>query len=222
MTPNNILNMSMLKEVDILSVTDHNSTKQLRVFEELQESYDFIFIPGVEVSVLENFDVLCYFRSFNDAVKFDKFLESHLNGEWGIFSEANQVITDIFDTTYETYPIPLTNTNIPYLSLVKEVRDLNGAIVLAHVDRGSKSVLNVFDLNDIEFDAIEIQKHGKDKYLKDHPELNKYKIFFNSDSHTLLTISEKEYFINLKEKSIDSFFESLIGEKLWMSYLYIF
>jgi hypothetical protein len=37
-----------------------------------------------------------------------------------------------------------------------------------------------------------------------------------------LTISEKEYFINLKEKSIDSFFESLIGEKLWMSYLYIF
>ena len=214
MTPNNILNMSMLKEVDILSITDHNSTKQLRVFEDLQESYDFLLIPGVEVSVLENFDVLCYFRSFNDAIKFDNFLESHLNGEWGIFSEENQVITDIFDTTYETYPIPLTNTDIPYLDLVKAIRDLDGAIVLAHIDRDSKSVLNAFNLDTIDFDALEIQKYGRDEFLKKNPELHKYKLLFNSDSHTLLTISEKEDYINLKEKSIDAFFDFLIGEKL--------
>ena len=211
MTPNNILNMSMLKEVDILAVTDHNSTKQLRVLEELQESYNFLFIPGVEVTVLENFDVLCYFRSFNDAVKFDKYLELHLNGEWGIFSEDNQVITDVFDTTYETFPIPLTSTNIPYETLVKKVRELNGGIVLAHVDRGSKSALNVFDLKTIDFDAIEIQKYGKEKYLESHPELLEYKIFVNSDSHTLLTISEKEETLDLKDKTIDSFFEFLIG-----------
>lgn len=206
--------MSMLKEVDILSVTDHNSTKQLRVFEDLQESYDFLFIPGVEVSVLEDFDVLCYFRTYNDAIKFDKYLEPRLNGEWGIFEESNQVITDIFDTTYETYPIPLTGTNIPYLELVKEVRGLNGAIVLAHIDRDSKSVLNTYKLEDIDFDAIEIQKYGREKFLKDNPELNKYKILFNSDSHSLLTISEKEDYINLEEKTIESFFNFLVGDKL--------
>lgn len=214
MTPNNILNMAMLKEVDLVSITDHNSTKQLRVIEELQESYDFLLIPGVEVTVMENFDVLCYFRTFNDAIKFDKFLEPNLDGEWGIFSEEDQVITDIFDTLYKTFPIPLTKTKIPYLSLVKEVRKLNGAIVLAHIDRGSKSVLDVFELNDIDFDAIEIQKYGKEKYLKENPELKKYKMLFNSDSHTLLSISEKDEYINLKAKTIDAFFDFLIGEKL--------
>jgi hypothetical protein len=214
MTPNNILNMSMLKEVDILSVTDHNSTKQLRVFEDLQESYDFLFIPGVEVSVLEGFDVLCYFRTYNDAIKFDKYLEPRLNGEWGTFEESNQVITDIFDTIYETFPIPLTGTNIPYLELVKEVRALNGAIVLAHIDRDSKSVLNTYKLKDIDFDAIEIQKYGREKFLKDNPYINKYKILFNSDSHSLLTISEKEDYINLEEKTIESFFNFLVGDKL--------
>jgi PHP family Zn ribbon phosphoesterase len=214
MTPNNILNMSMLKEVDLVSITDHNSTKQLKVFEELQESYNFLLIPGVEVTVKENFDVLCYFRTFNDAIKFDKFLELNLDGEWGIFSEKDQVITDIFDTAYETFPIPLTKTKIPYLSLVKEVRSLNGAIVLAHIDRGSKSVLNVFELNDIDFDAIEIQKYGKEKYLKENPDLKKYKMLFNSDSHTLLSISEKEEYIELEEKTIESFFDFLKGEKL--------
>lgn len=212
MTPNNILNMSMLKEVDLVSITDHNSTKQLRVFQDLQESYDFLFIPGVEVSVLEGFDVLCYFRSFNDAIKFDKFLEVHLNGEWGIFNESNQVITDIFDTTYETISVPLTNTNIPYSELVKEVRGLNGAIVLAHIDRESKSVLNVFDLKNIDFDAIEIQKHNRNKFLHANPYLNNYKLFFNSDSHSLLSISEREDYINLEEKTIESFFDFLIGD----------
>ncbi len=206
--------MAMLKEVDLVSITDHNSTKQLRVIEELQESYDFLLIPGVEVTVKENFDVLCYFRTIYDAIKFDKFLEPNLDGEWGIFSEEDQVITDIFDTAIETYPLPLTKTKIPYLNLVKEVRNLNGAIVLAHIDRGSKSVLNVFELNDIDFDAIEIQKYGKEKYLKKNPELKKYRMLFNSDSHTLLSISEKDEYIDLKEKTINAFFDFLIGEKL--------
>lgn len=206
--------MAMLKEVDILAITDHNSTKQLRVIEDLQESYDFLLVPGVEVSVLEKFDVLCYFRSFSDAILFDKILEPHLNGEWGIFSESNQIITDIFDATLETFPVPLTNTNLPYETLVKEVRKLNGAIVLAHIDRRSQSPLNAFKLNEIDFDAVEIQKYGREKYLTKHLELNKYKILFNSDSHSLLTISEKEEFIDLHEKTIDAFFEFLTGKKL--------
>lgn len=211
MTPNNILNMAMLKELDLLAITDHNSTKQLEVFKELQESYDFIFIPGVEVTVLEKFDVLCYFRTYKDAMIFDKFLEEHLDGEWGSFNESDQVITDIFDTTYETINTPLTSTNIPYKELVKEVRNLKGAIVLAHIDRVSHSVLQTYKLEDIDFDAVEVQKFEREKFLDLHPELNKYKILFNSDSHSLLSISEKEDYIDLEEKSIESFFKFLIG-----------
>ena len=97
MTPNNILNMAMLKELDFVSVTDHNTTKQLKVFEELENSYNFIFVPGVEVTVKENFDVLCFFKSFNNALLFDKFLEDNLNGKWGIFTEKNQVFGHIFE-----------------------------------------------------------------------------------------------------------------------------
>lgn len=204
----------MLKEVDIIAITDHNSTKQLRVLEELKDSYDFLLVPGVEVTVKENFDVLCYFRSFKEAINFNNFLEPNLNGDWGIFNESKQIITDIYDETYETYSKPLTSTNIPYSVLVNEVRKLKGAIVLAHIDRPSKSVLNVFSLNNTEFDAIEIQKHNKESFLKENPELNKYRILYNSDSHTLLTISEKDEYIDLKEKTIASFFDFLIGEKL--------
>ncbi len=212
MTPNNILNMAMLKGLDFLAVTDHNTTKQLKVFEELEDSYDFIFIPGVEVTVKEDFDVLCLFKSFNDALLFDKFLESNLDGEWGIFTESDQVITDIYDTEIETFNIPLTSTTIPYVDLVKETKKLNGLIILCHIDRPSRSALNSFKLSDLEFDAIEISQHIKDEYLKKYPELLKHRILFNSDAHTLLSISEKEYFFELEEKSIDSFFNYLRGD----------
>jgi len=213
MTPNNILNMSMLKKLDIIAITDHNSTKQLSVIEELKESYDFIIVPGVEVTVLENFDVLCFFRTFKDAIEFDEFLEKHLGENWNNFSEENQVITDIYDTPLRTFPKPLTSTTIPYNALVKEVKKYGGAIVLAHIDRKSSSALSSFNLEDIEFDAIEIQPFHKDEYLAKNQYLLKYKTLHNSDSHSLLSISEQDFFVELEDKTIESFFKYLVGEK---------
>ncbi len=212
MTPNNILNMAMLKDLDFVAITDHNSSKQLYVVDEIEQAYDFILIPGIEVTVKEKFDVLCYFRSYQDAHKLDKILEKYLNGTWGPFSEEDQMITDLYDITVKTFPTPLTSTSIPFKTLYKEVKELNGAIVLAHIDRKNKSALNTFKLKDIKFDGIEIQQYFKDDYLTKHPELKKYKIFSSSDSHSLLTISEREHYIELKEKSIDAFFEYLLKD----------
>jgi len=211
MTPNNILNMAMLKKLDFLAITDHNTAKQLKVFDELAESYDFVLIPGVEVTVNENFDVLCLFKTFDDAYVFDIYLETHLNGEWGTFTKENQVITDIYDETVETFNTPLTSTNIPFSELLNETRKLDGAIILSHIDRGSHSALNVFSLDDLEFDAIEIQKHFKDEFLDKNPDLNKYKILFNSDSHTLMSISEEEFYLELEEKTVNAFFKFIKG-----------
>jgi len=203
--------MAMLKELDFVSITDHNSAKQLRTIHEIEEAYDFILIPGIEVTVKENFDVLCYFRNYEDAYQLDTLLEKHLNGEWGPFSEKDQMITDIFDITKETYPKPLTSTNIPFHTLYNKVKELKGIIILAHIDRRNKSALNSYSLDEIKFDGIEIQQYFKEDYLKKHPELKKYKILSSSDSHSLLTISEREHHIELENKSIEAFFNFFEG-----------
>ena len=201
--------MAMLKELDFVAITDHNSAKQLKVVDEIEGAYDFIFIPGLEVTVKEGFDVLCYFRTYDDAYKLDTYLEKHLNGTWGPFSEEDQMITDIYDVTIDTYPIPLRSTSIGYEELYTFVKELKGAIVLAHIDRKQKSALNSYNLDTISFDGIEIQQYFKNEYLKKHPELNKHKVFASSDSHTLLTISERVESIELKEKTLEAFFEYL-------------
>ncbi|PAT02564.1 hypothetical protein CI105_01005 [Candidatus Izimaplasma bacterium ZiA1] len=212
MTPNNILNMAMLKELDFISITDHNSTKQLEIFSELLESYDLVLLPGVEVTVLEDFDVLCYFESINLANQFNSVLEKHLLNNWGNYSKNDQVITDIYDQEVDTYNLPLTKTNLPYNDLVKEVRNLDGVIVLAHINRKNSSVLNSYKLCDIDFDALELQKYGSEKFLSENEYLLQYKILYNSDSHTLMSISEREYSIDLKEKTVKSFLDYLRGK----------
>ena len=189
MTPNNICNMAMLKGLDLIAITDHNSTKQLKTFRQLQESFDFVIIPGVEVSVQEGFDVLCYFRNFQDAIAFDSFLASHLCGEWGSYTKDHHVIKDIFDLTFDVVDTPLTETNISYSELVNEVRKYDGLLVPAHINRPSCTPLNSFNLDEMEFDAIEIAPYGKEDFIKANPTVKKYMMFHNSDSHSLLQIS---------------------------------
>lgn len=196
----------MLKGLDFVAITDHNSAKQLNTVEKIEGSYDFIFIPGIEVTVKEGFDVLCYFRTYDEVSALDKYLEYYLTDDFGPFSKEDQIITDIYDMKFKVFEKSLMKTTIPYIRLYTKVKELNGLAILAHVDRGSKSAMNNHNINELNFDGIEIQKLCKDRFMEDHPELKKYQIIFNSDSHTLLQISEREDHLDLEEKSIDAFF----------------
>jgi len=213
MTPNNVLNMAMLKGLDIVAITDHNSTRQLPTIKELENSYDFLFVPAVEVTVKEDFDALCYFRTYEDAATFNSYLYANLDGEWNNFSEENQVITDVYDLEIDLVDTPLTHTRIPYKELVKKVRSLDGAVILAHIDRPSQTPLNTYDLDDLDFDGVEVQVGNKEEFLEKNPWLKQYKLFHSSDAHSLPMISEKTEWIELKEKTIDAFFAYLRGDQ---------
>ncbi len=212
MTPNNILNMALLNELDFIAITDHNSTKQLHIVEQLAESYDFVIIPGVEVSVADGFDCLCYFRTYKDAHKLNEYLEANLSDDWLNYTKEDQVITDIYDMSFDTYNFPLTSTTIKYLDLYKEVKRNNGVIVIAHINRPSCTPLNTYKLTDIPFEGLEVSPYKMDKFIQEHPEINEYPLFHNSDSHTLLQMHDKKYSIELKEKTIEAFFDYLVGE----------
>jgi len=214
MTPNNILNMAMLKGLDIVAITDHNSAKQLHTIEDIETAYDFVIIPGIEVTVEEGFDVLCYFKRYTDAYALDCFIEDHLvDDDWGPFSQDDQVITDIYDTTVETYDKSLRSTKIPYRILVHKVRQLDGILVLAHVDRTSKSALLDHPIEAYDCDGIEIQPYAKQAFLESHPELKSYRILSSSDAHDLLAIQERTEALELDELSIEAFFSYFKGSE---------
>lgn len=203
--------MVMLKELDFISITDHNSALQLSVIEEISASYDFIVIPGIEVTVLEGFDVLCYFKTFKQVRILSDTLSQYLTKDFGPWTKENQVITDLYDDVDYVMEDSLTHTLFPYNKLVEEVQKLDGILVLAHVDRNSKSARNKHSLEDLFFDGIEIQKYQKEAFLDENPSYRNYKILTSSDAHSLLEIAEKEHDLELEEKSIDAFFKYFKG-----------
>ncbi|TNF06837.1 MAG: PHP domain-containing protein [Bacillota bacterium] len=206
MTPHNIFNMAMLKKIDIIAITDHNSCKQLSMCEEISKSYDMLFIPGVEISLSEGFHVLCYFKTVKDAMAFDKILETYIKHEdvdLDLYNE--QAITNEYDETIQTYPYLLSSdTDLSFEELIKILKNFDAILGYAHLDRSKHSGLHQVHEKPLNF--VEITSHASDAFIEQNL-LDRYPIFINSDAHQITSISERKYnYIDLKELNIDAFF----------------
>lgn len=208
MTPHNIFNMATLKGLDIIAITDHNSAKQLPICEEIAQSYDLLFVPGIEVEVQEGFHVLIYFKSVNEAMRFDQILEPFIDKkeiDLSIYNE--QSLTNINDETIETIPHLLTApTQLSFRELLNILNEsFEYVIGYAHLDRTKHSGLVYCHQYELNF--VEVTKHVSESFI-DHHYLDRYPIMMNSDAHQIMDISEKNIhnYIELNELSIDSLF----------------
>ena len=216
MSPNNILNMAYLKELNIIAITDHNSCLQLNVFEELKDSYEMLIIPGVEVEVKEKYHVLCLFKTFDIARKFQKMLIIYLDKRMHdekIYGEQN--LFDAFDDIINNYQISLMgSSNISLLDLKRIIKHLDGLMILAHIEKYSNDIFEKMKTiySDI-FDAIEVNASYDisklDDKLKDLP----HTILRNSDAHQITDISEPIHKIELEALTIDCLFHKLKVKK---------
>ena len=66
MTPNNILNMAVIKGLDVIAICDHNSCKQQPAIAKAAMDKPIKVIFGVEVTSSEEVHVLCYFNELDN------------------------------------------------------------------------------------------------------------------------------------------------------------
>ena len=208
MTPNNIFNMASIKKLDIIAVTDHNSLKQWPVIHDIAQSYDFLVIPGIEIHVKEDFHVLCYFKSLNDAMIFDRYIHDiHVNQSFTIFKGDGQWITNIHDEPIQRYPYNLlTSINLSIIDLIDALKSYDHLLVYAHLDRKKYSGLKF--IHQIPLHAVELTKHASHTFLHEH-HLEHHFAFYNSDAHRITDILERgeKNTIELDELTIEAFFE---------------
>jgi len=209
MTPNNILNMAVLKGLDFIAVTDHALAKQMPTFKKLVSSYDLVFIPGIEVTVKEGFHYLLYFKSIDDCIEASDKLENYLPP---IKTNRAQVIMNEYDEEISSYPYWVgTAIELSANEVSDLLREFKPVRIMAHVNRIHASGIEY--INKTVFDGIEIKLiDNKDQFIKTH-DLKKHKILFNSDAHSIMNILERDELniIDLKDKSIKSFFEYFHG-----------
>jgi len=212
MTPNNIVNMSVLKGLDVIAVTDHNHFGNVAPVCALAEETGLICIPGTEIQTREEVHVLCYFKSVQALELFFKAIECYrlpIKNKADFF--GNQQLVDRDDHIVGEYELALiTSMDIALEALEDLVMANGGLMVPAHVNKGSHSIMANLGFMPPSLQARTVEIFSGEKQVPSCFE--HYLKLYNSDAHSLKDISEACHALHVKEKTIEAIFEKLRGE----------
>ena len=195
MTPNNIAGMAMIKELQIIALTDHNTARNAPALIKASEQYGLIVLPGMELTTQEEVHVVCLFAETEAALDFDAYVYEKLlkvRNKPKIFGE--QVMMNENDEPVGEEEFLLINaTEIPFDDVYDTVTSFGGIMIPAHLDKTSTSLIS--NLGQIppnsQFTCAEVKNleklHG---LIREHPYLTHCRIISDSDAHYLEDISE--------------------------------
>lgn len=210
MTPNNIVNMSLLKGLDIIAITDHNSCANAEACTKCAENKPLMVIPGIEVETSEEIHVICLFPDIQSALQMQQIIYSRLpsvkNNE-RIFGK--QLILNEEDELVSTEErLLLTSAALTINELFDIVHNtLYGCAIPAHIDRQANSLLTSFGAipEDINISCVEISHKYKEELLTEkYPQIKSMRKMYSSDAHYLGDISEPGNFLDIDVRSVKS------------------
>lgn len=208
MTPNNIVNMSILKGLDAIAITDHNCCENAKAVMDCAKGTNLIVIPGMEVETSEEVHMVCLFKSIDDAYEFNDFIKNHLpviKNKEEIFGQ--QILMDKNDEIVGIKENLLSIATGLYINdIYKKIKNAGGVCFPSHIDKQSYSIISNlgFIPPELKFKSVEIKiKENAQQMITNH-NLSGYKILHNSDAHYLGHISERENFIHIEKKDIEN------------------
>lgn len=208
MTPNNIVNMAYIKGLDIIAVTDHNSVENCEAVLKCAKERGIIVVPGMELETSEEVHLICLFPGMVEALRMQEIVYKalpDLKNREDIFGQ--QIIMDGNDNVIRHCDrLLLTASSLSVEEVFGNVTLLGGAVVPAHIDRDSYSIVSNLGIipDNLGIKYLEISK-GCDRlqYLDNNPWLGKFGLIRSSDAHSLGDILERESFIDLEELSVE-------------------
>ena len=207
MTPANIAGMAVINNLNIVALTDHNTSKNCPAFFTQARRNGLIPVAGMELTTSEDVHIICLFRDLESAMDFDTFVEKKrilVKNKPSIFGD--QFIMDENDAVIASEENLLINaTSLSIEEAFEEVACRGGVAFPAHIDReanGIVAVLGTFPETP-GFTAYELNDgHNDEAYRSRFQVLNGLKKVVSSDAHYLWNISEADFSITL---SVDEY-----------------
>lgn len=212
MTPNNIVGMAFIKQLDAIAVCDHNSARNLPAIKEVADMMNVLLLPGMELTTREEAHMLCYFRTVEACVAFGERIYEYLppipNREK--FFGRQQVMNAQDEETATEQRLLISALDLGFEQCSEMIRDAGGLCVPAHINRGSNGVLNALGFlpQGACYDALEISN----KVAMPSVDISGYRILHSSDAHYLENILEPEFAIDVRERSVGALFEAIAGK----------
>lgn len=208
MTPNNIVNMAKLKGLDLITVSDHNSARNVEAVAKVAQQAGILFLPGIEMTTAEEVHVLAFFEEPESAREFGDKLFTELpdiKNRPDYF--GNQLIMDENDEVVGTLDKLLISA-LPYDidESCALVREYGGYPIPAHINKGANSVLaNLgFFPPQLSFKTIETVPG-----LAIENDVSRFEQIYSSDAHNLWQIAERERHLEVKDANVRTILQKL-------------
>ena len=196
-TPCNIAGMASLCELDIVALTDHNTSKNCPAFFEAAERHGIIPVAGMELTTSEEIHVVCLFEKLKDALAFDEYINERrtlIKNRPDIFGE--QLILDGEDNVVGTDEYLLTvATSLSIEDVMSVVEKYSGVCYPAHIDRMSNGIVATLGTvpPTLPFSAVEFARDNDIEEYRQKYDLGEKITVRSSDAHRLEDISDRKY-----------------------------
>ena len=212
MTPNNIVGMAFIKQLDAIAVCDHNTARNLPAIKEVADMMGVVLLPGLELTTREEAHMLAYFETVEQAVAFSDAVYAHLPpipnnpkffGEQQLMNAQDEVIG-------KEDRLLISALDLSFEECAQLIHQHGGLCVPAHINRGSNGCLNALGFlpAGVHYDALEVSKAVAQPLL----DLSKYRILHSSDAHYLENILEPEFTVEALEKGAAALFSAIAGK----------
>ena len=206
MIPSNIVGMAMLKQLDVIAVTDHCSCLNCPAVAKLAAAYGITALFGMELTTEEEVHVLCLFDELEKAMDFGSYVRTQYLDVMNvpeIFGE--QLIMDEDDNIIGKEETLLINaTQIGFEQVFGLTEKYGGVMIPAHVEKKANSLLANLGAvpEDSRFTCFEMKHIGyREQISEEHPYFKKCRMITNSDAHYLEHINEPVNFLEADENT---------------------
>lgn len=209
MTPANIAGMAVINGLNIVALTDHNSSKNCPAFFKQAKALGIIPVAGMELTTAEDIHVVCLFRELEDALKFDEFVDGKrikiknkpdIFGHQHIRDENDDICGEVEDLLINAAMLSLEEA-------FAEVSKRGGVCYPAHIDRQSNGIISTLGTfpEDPEYTAYELNDADSDEeYREKFPIIKGLARAVSSDAHYLWDISEAKFSVELDDEPYSS------------------
>jgi PHP family Zn ribbon phosphoesterase len=190
MIPPLIVQTALEKNIDLIAITDHNASANVRAVQKAAQGTALTVLPGMEVQSREDVHLLTIFVS-NEGLESWQSQVDHALPDLPNQPEflGEQFVVDETGEFVRTEPrLLLTSTSFSIDEIFVRVQDLGGLVIPAHVERTTYGLLPTLGLisDSWQLSALEISHHSTpEKAAAVFPVLRQYPLIQSGDVHQL-------------------------------------
>lgn len=170
MSPVNIVKTASEKKLNIIGITDHNSTLHCQLVQKIASDYGIMVLPGAEVTTKEEIHCLAFFENTETLQNFQHYLEEHLPHYPNDTERFGyQVVVDENENILQHVEWLLISAIDQTIEEVEaKIHDLGGLFIPAHIDKPANSLISQlgFIPHNLKADGFELSAHADPEKLK--------------------------------------------------------